>query len=365
MYKDSTGTSVDLPSWITFDSSTQILTVDPDKTVLGDHTLVATYTTLNGEDITFDAMIITAECAVASFTKPDNPSNVEYTVWNVQESLRMTDYVYTQTPDCGYTYTGVYTYTGLNTYVVEKSNDNAQINVNSMLASSAGSSPYPITVAATLTIVDGANDSGANNNGGTTEFVIAGTVDFDVEITNPCPSTTIIDVDLGAGITVVNGETETLIFAAATDSVENSHAIYTLCGERSYKVTTPGSGAQIPWITIEDNGDGTWTVTASPTDETIVGTNNYELFITLDDYYDSGEHSGMRQAFDFIVEAAPCECGEVLWTPPVLSSAAVAVGDSTANIAIPAATIDQAASEALSPQIRACYADGGPGCVED
>ena len=118
---------------------------------------------------------------------------------------------------------------------------------------------------------------------------------FDVTILDPCESTTINPIDLGTGINVVLGETATLTFSDATDSVEVSKDIDTLCGNRSYKVTPPGSGAQITWITIDDNGDGTYLITASPTDETIVGSHHsYELFTTLDNYFSIQEHLGFR-----------------------------------------------------------------------
>ena len=69
-------------------------------------------------------MIITIECAVTGFTKPPNPDDVHYTVWDSYESFRIADLTYVQTPDCGYDYTGVYEYTGLNDYISIDSSDN-------------------------------------------------------------------------------------------------------------------------------------------------------------------------------------------------------------------------------------------------
>ena len=110
-----------LPAWITFDDSTQVLTIDPTYTEMGTTTLKVTYTTTFGEDPTYTALVITVECTVTGFTKPADPSDLAYTVWNTQESFSIADQIYTQSPECGYTYTGVYTYTGTNTNIVATS----------------------------------------------------------------------------------------------------------------------------------------------------------------------------------------------------------------------------------------------------
>ena len=61
---------------------------------LGDHTLIATYTTTYGDDPTYEAMIITVECTVTGFTKPANPADVTYTVWDGQETFRIDQLIY-------------------------------------------------------------------------------------------------------------------------------------------------------------------------------------------------------------------------------------------------------------------------------
>ena len=58
--------------------------------------------------------------------------------------------------------------------------------MNSILGTSAGN--YPITVAAVITTT-------GNNNGGTTSFTVAGTVDFNVVITNPCTQAAGVQID--------------------------------------------------------------------------------------------------------------------------------------------------------------------------
>jgi len=99
LYRDSTGSDVALPAWITFvpsGASAQTLTIDPDYTNIGTHTLVATYTTTYGDDPYYEALEITVDCTVISFTKPVvNPSDLVYTIWNTQEAFNADTLVYT------------------------------------------------------------------------------------------------------------------------------------------------------------------------------------------------------------------------------------------------------------------------------
>ena len=69
--------------------------------------------------------------------------------------FRIANLVYVQDPPCGYTYSGAYTYTGKNAYIVENVSDNGELNISAINGVADGT--YPITIAATLTITDGAN----------------------------------------------------------------------------------------------------------------------------------------------------------------------------------------------------------------
>ena len=54
-------------------------------------------------------------------------------------------------------------------------------------------------------------------------------------------------------------------------------------------------------------------------EESHEGTHTFELWTTLDDYYPQ-DHIGRRDTLTVIVNAAPCDCTDVLWTPPDLVS---------------------------------------------
>ena len=66
-----------LPSWITFDVDTQILTAAPtDLTLVGStYTISAQYSPDNGVASSFDVLTLTIDCRVTSFTKPDDPTD--------------------------------------------------------------------------------------------------------------------------------------------------------------------------------------------------------------------------------------------------------------------------------------------------
>lgn len=106
-----------LPSWITYTSSTtttQPITISPpDGTVIGTHTLFATFISTYGADPTYTAFVFTVTCQVTSFAVPSDPSNVSYTLFTASHEIDLTSLVYVQTPACGYAYTSSLTWTGL------------------------------------------------------------------------------------------------------------------------------------------------------------------------------------------------------------------------------------------------------------
>ena len=74
-----------LPNWITYTPTGQkVQQIKISPTVganVGTHTLLAKFTSDNGPDPTYTAFVFQVTCAVTSFTKPNNPSNVSYTLF--------------------------------------------------------------------------------------------------------------------------------------------------------------------------------------------------------------------------------------------------------------------------------------------
>ena len=187
---------------------------------------------------------------------------------------------------------------------------------------------------------------------------------FNVDIVDPCRTTPIQSVDIAAGMTLELGNTATLDFLEAIDDVETSTNLSAVCGTKSYVVVDPGnSDTAVSWISIaaKTGVAGTYTITASPTDESFVGTQSYNLYTTLDDYDDEHSHPGRTDTLTVVVQAATCNCADVVRDHPSATTHNGAVSDGGTTVAIPQATINQANSEAINPKIRMCYT--GAGCA--
>ena len=62
-------------------------------------------------------------------------------------------------------------------------------------------------------------------------FTETETITFVVEIIDPCDTTTMLDIVFTPStLTVINGDTGTVTYPDATDTIEDSKNIYTLCG---------------------------------------------------------------------------------------------------------------------------------------
>lgn len=184
---------------------------------------------------------------------------------------------------------------------------------------------------------------------------------FNVDVVDPCRTTAITTVDVLAGMTLELGNTATLDFLEAIDAVETSTNLVAVCGPKSYVVVDPGSSdAPVSWISIaaKVGSAGTYTITASPILESFVATQSYNLYTTLDDYSVAHSHPGRTDTLTIVVQAATCNCADVVRDYPSAVTHPGAVSDGGTTIAIPIATINQVNSEALNPKIRWCYSSG-------
>jgi hypothetical protein len=121
---------------------------------MGTYTITATYTPLYGSPFTgFTVISLTVQCSVSTFTKPSNPSNLQYIVYDSEMEFNMNTLVYTQSPQCNYPYTAVYTWgSGTNNYITVDGSDSGIIHISSLLPESASTSNMAVT--ATIIIAD-------------------------------------------------------------------------------------------------------------------------------------------------------------------------------------------------------------------
>jgi hypothetical protein len=108
------------PSWITWpktsgetdknaDNSqrqTQIGITPADGTVKGTHSLIVTFTPVNGSAYSYTALTFAVGCKITSWTVAGQPgSNLTYNIFSSKKILSLTGVTYTQSPACGYTFT--------------------------------------------------------------------------------------------------------------------------------------------------------------------------------------------------------------------------------------------------------------------
>jgi hypothetical protein len=102
-----------LPAWITH--SAGVLTIlAPDGSVKASNpwTIKIVYTPTEGSNTpTYDAVAITIDCEITSFTTSNTPANQAYTIWDALKVVNLSGVTYTQVPACGYAFTSTYVFT--------------------------------------------------------------------------------------------------------------------------------------------------------------------------------------------------------------------------------------------------------------
>lgn len=98
-WDDGTG-AASLPGWITFTTSgttTQTISINPtDGTMIGTHSIVATFNPTNGADKVYTALTFTVSCEVTSFAVSGEPgSNPTYDVFTQRSIINLTGVTYT------------------------------------------------------------------------------------------------------------------------------------------------------------------------------------------------------------------------------------------------------------------------------
>lgn len=207
--------------WIAFSSvgtedyasSTQTITITPTYVNLGVHTIWVTYSATEGQTPQYEAITLTVECTVTSFTRPANPTtDLAYTLFAATHEIDLTSSVgeaYVQDPACNYPYSSVVEWTGDNDWIQVDPENSFILLVQSNDETNSGydigehSKTYAMTLAVDLILDDG-------NNGGQTTFAMDSgddLISFDITVTNPCWDTTIDAIAFGDNpIVVIDGE---------------------------------------------------------------------------------------------------------------------------------------------------------------
>lgn len=143
-------------------------------------------------------------------------------------------------------------------------------------------------------------------------FTETDTISFDVEIIDPCETTTINDAVFSpVTLTVVNGATATMTFTEVTDSVEVSNNIDTLCQGRTYTLLKEDLSAA-DFITLTGSAGGPYTITAAPTLDEEVGSHTYKLKTELT-AYSGNSNSPHYTDIPVVVTGAACDQNGLQW----------------------------------------------------
>jgi hypothetical protein len=83
-----------------------------DDTHMGTWTLSITQTNTNGNDETWDGVVITVGCTIATITPDAAPtSGLTYNLYDAPLVIDLQTWAYTQTPPCAYTFVSAFTWT--------------------------------------------------------------------------------------------------------------------------------------------------------------------------------------------------------------------------------------------------------------
>lgn len=185
---------------------------------------------------------------------------------------------------------------------------------------------------------------------------------FDVSVTDPCTTGSIVDPTLTA-MTVQNGGTASETFSDATDTTDATYPVQGLCGDRDYAIYDDNAGTTLlTWITVTKDvpSAGVHTIEANPYDPALVTGSQLNLYLRIT-YADYPSHAGKWTLLPVTVTDADCDCELLTWDIPSRVDLAINVGDAASVLTLPEATVNTA-SKSASQEIISCYA--GAGCVE-
>jgi hypothetical protein len=368
LYEDNIGGAA-LPAWVSFTTSgtaAQTVTFSPTYAEIGTHEIIAIFTPDHGSAARYTAMRLTVECTITAFTKPSNPADFTYNVWDPMLPIQMQGaggiYYPIQAPACNYPLTLSYTYTGTSAYVFENGSANDELDVHAIKGAAAAT--YPITVAVAVVVPNG-------NNSGTTSFSVSGTVDFNVIVTNPCLAANGMTIDpivfTDAAPTVVDGTVSYTEWPAPATSVDTALSTTAVCGATSYAVYMSSNGDDIApsaWATLSEPVFGTYRLTFDTNQDLNVIDNEASVTKTL--YIKTTLDLWAQSEYDAItinINAAVCDCQWLLWSAPTPNIRVVAIGSSQ-TYSLPTPTPDSLTNQSVKPTFQKCYFNGGT-CTEN
>ena len=318
----------------------------------GTHSIIAVFNPLNGADKTFTALTFTVGCEISSFTVGGVPgSNPTYDVFTSRAIISLTSLTYTQVPACGYTYTSVYAHTipGGTAASIIFAGTTVVPSFEIYSTNTAHIADYTLSIANTITV------GGSQGQGSTVEFTPTAS-SFDVTVSNPCLTTTILGITFNpSSITVTDGSTATSEYTVPGDGVDTANSLTDLCGVKSYVITNSGGTTITTWAAITDStvttGSKTLTIDPSVYGSHISSTVSETLTITTT----FADHNGpsTTSTIAVTINTISCDCSAMAWTAPTAVTATVNV-DASGTPTVPAPVSDDSARSS-NTAFSACW----------
>jgi hypothetical protein len=195
-----------LPAWITH-SAGDLTILAPDGSVKASNpwTIKIIYTPTEGSNTpTYDAVAITVDCEVTSFTVSNTPANQAYTIWDALKVVNLQGVTFTQVPACEYTFTSTYVFTTTDSVSYINAGTAIVPSIEVYTQSGADASTQTVTMATTITI-DGSQGQSTLSLSGNSDVP---DVTFDVVLTNPCIAAAIDAIVFSpSSIAITDGDT--------------------------------------------------------------------------------------------------------------------------------------------------------------
>jgi hypothetical protein len=331
-----------LPDFIVQNGDTVEIT-PLDHTDMGEFLLKITQTPDNGAPSDFDSLRIDVSCTITSIDTVAPPTTgLTYTLYDTTLPIDLSSNVYVQVPPCGYTLVNDFTWTidAASPITVDAGNEQ-MINVISLDRNKLGTHSVVLTNVITYPAQS---------------FTETETISFDIEIIDPCLLTTMYDIIFTPGtLTVVNGETATVEFPDATDSVETDNNIFTLCGDRTYAIFENDETNTPDWLTLTHNTDtDIRTIEAAPVLDNLVGSHTMKIKteFTRQAYIDAANYIKWT-SLTVDVNGAICDQNGLGWSASNVVTATIDVSTGPTDVTIAPYTPDPA-SKLATPEMRAC-----------
>ena len=325
------------------------------------------WTPTYGSAITFTALTFSVGCEITSFTVAGAPgSNPTYSVFSSRAIIPLTSVTYTQVPACGYTFTNSFGHTipaGTATSIIF-AGTTVVPSFEIYTTTPAHAANYAVSLTNTITVGSG------QGQGATTSFTPSN-VDITIEVSDPCPASTISSITFSPNaISVVDGSSATAEFSIPGDTVDTANSLTGLCGTKTYTLTNNSGGASVSaWATVTDSsvtaGDKTLTInTLNYPSEITTAT----LAITIDvlvKYANYAGNAGTTTQIVVTITKATCSCAAMAWSAPTVSVAAVSLNGSITLATTQSASepyfpppVSSDAAKATDAAFNQCWADG-------